>query len=40
MSADNRQWKLRARPTAAVSRENFDFVTSPVPCQRNSCQVY
>ncbi|HEY2745914.1 MAG TPA: NADP-dependent oxidoreductase [Polyangia bacterium] len=31
MSADNRQWKLRARPAALVGREHFDFVTSPVP---------
>ncbi|MGZ3405501.1 MAG: NADP-dependent oxidoreductase [Polyangia bacterium] len=29
--SENRQWKLRARPTAMVSREHFDFVTSPVP---------
>jgi NADPH-dependent curcumin reductase CurA len=29
--SDNRQWKLRTRPTGMVSRENFDFVTSPVP---------
>jgi NADPH-dependent curcumin reductase CurA len=29
--SDNRQWKLRTRPTAMVGRENFDFVTSPVP---------
>jgi NADPH-dependent curcumin reductase CurA len=27
----NRQWKLRARPTGMVSRENFEFVTAPVP---------
>ena len=29
--SENRQWKLRARPTGMVSREHFDFVTSPVP---------
>jgi NADPH-dependent curcumin reductase CurA len=29
--SDNRQWKLRTRPTGMVARENFDFVTSPVP---------
>ena len=27
----NRQWKLRARPTAEATREHFEFVTSPVP---------
>ncbi len=31
MSAQNRQWKLRTRPTTTASRENFDFVTSPPP---------
>jgi NADPH-dependent curcumin reductase len=25
------QWKLRARPTGMVGRENFDFTSSPVP---------
>jgi NADPH-dependent curcumin reductase len=29
--SENRQWKLRTRPTGMVARENFDFVTSPVP---------
>jgi len=27
----NRQWKLRARPTAEATREHFELVTSPVP---------
>ncbi len=27
----NRQWKLRARPTAMVSREHFELVTAPLP---------
>ena len=32
MSAQqNRQWKLRARPTGMVSREHFELVTAPVP---------
>ncbi len=30
-AAQNRQWKLRARPAGVVGREHFDFVTSPVP---------
>ena len=31
MSGDNRQWKLRSRPTAMVSRDNFELVTAPAP---------
>jgi NADPH-dependent curcumin reductase len=30
-ATQNRQWKLRARPTGLVTRENFDFVTAPAP---------
>ncbi|MCA1664353.1 MAG: NADP-dependent oxidoreductase [Myxococcales bacterium] len=28
---ENRQWKLRVRPTGMVSRDNFEFVTASVP---------
>ena len=27
----NQQWKLKARPTGMVSRENFDFVEAAAP---------
>jgi hypothetical protein len=30
VSAENKQWKLRARPTGMVGREHFDFGTAPV----------